>query len=96
MPYISKKDRGQFEEAIQGLSKILKNQPVESQDGCVNYCVTRVLDEVFPKRYQHINRAMGVLECIKQEFYRRVAGPYEDEKIEENGDAYPKLIPKDD
>jgi len=29
---------------------------------------------------------MGVLECVKQEFYRRRAVPYEEEKIEENGD----------
>ena len=30
---------------------------------------------------------MGVLECCKLEFYRRVAAPYEDIKIEENGDV---------
>jgi hypothetical protein len=28
----------------------------------------------------------GVLENIKQEFYRRVAVPYEEEKIVKNGD----------
>jgi hypothetical protein len=28
----------------------------------------------------------GVLENIKQEYYRRVAEPYEDKKIIENGD----------
>jgi len=31
---------------------------------------------------------MGVLECIKQEFYRRAVAPYEDKKKEENGDVY--------
>ena len=29
----------------------------------------------------------GVLENIKQEFYRRVASPYEDLKAKQNGDV---------
>jgi hypothetical protein len=29
----------------------------------------------------------GVLENIKQEFYRRAAAPYEDRKINQNGDV---------
>jgi len=29
---------------------------------------------------------IGVLECVKQEFYRRKVAPYEDIKIIENGD----------
>ena len=31
---------------------------------------------------------IGVLECAKLELYRRVAAPYEDDKIDENGDVY--------
>ena len=49
--------------------------------------MTKVLKGVYPLRYFYLNRAMGVLECIKQEFYRRVAAPYEDIKIVENGDV---------
>jgi hypothetical protein len=43
--------------------------------------------------YSKIAMATGVLENIKQEFYRRVASPYEDKKINENGDIreYKKL-----
>ena len=29
-----------------------------------------------------------MLECAKLELYRRVAAPYEDEKIDQNGDVY--------
>jgi hypothetical protein len=39
--------------------------------------------------YTTINDVMGALEGAKAEFYRRVAAPYEDGKIEENGDVYP-------
>jgi hypothetical protein len=31
---------------------------------------------------------VGVLECAKQELYRRILIPYEDAKIELNGDVY--------
>ena len=40
------------------------------------------------KRYQAINDILGALEGAKLEFYRRVAVPYEEQKIKENGDIY--------
>lgn len=39
--------------------------------------------------YATINAAIGALECAKLELYRRLAAPYEDTKIQENGDVYP-------
>ncbi len=36
--------------------------------------------------YSKANELVGVLECVKQEFYRRQVVPYEEEKIRENGD----------
>ena len=87
MPYITQEERPQYEGPIQELIDLLKEKPVESVDGHLNYIVTRIIKEVYPLRYYHINRAMGVLECVKQEFYRRVAAPYEDTKIEQNGDV---------
>ena len=38
--------------------------------------------------YQTINDILGALEGAKMEFYRRVAVPYEQEKILDNGDVY--------
>ena len=38
--------------------------------------------------YARINELIGVLECAKLELYRRIAVPYEDTKIAENGDVY--------
>jgi len=72
---------------LEELITLLKGLPVERVDGELNYVVTKVLKEVYPLWYFNLNRAMGVLECIKQEFYRRVAAPYEDTKIVENGDV---------
>ena len=35
-----------------------------------------------------IGDVVNAMECAKLEFYRRVAAPYEDTKIKENGDVY--------
>lgn len=64
--------------------------------GELNYAVTRLIDEYLERaaerdgrlRYAHLNEAVGVLECAKLELYRRIAAPYEDRKMDENGDVY--------
>ncbi len=87
MPYIKASNRNKYEKLLENLVKILKTLPPEEVDGELNYVVTRILKEIYPLRYFHINKAVGVLECIKLEYYRRVAAPYEDLKIEEAGDV---------
>ena len=87
MPYIKTEKRAKYEKALHELVSILKSPPPEEVDGELNYVVTKILKGVYPLRYYHINKAIGVLECIKLEFYRRVAAPYEDNKIEESGDV---------
>jgi ribosomal protein S3AE len=87
LPYIKSEKRKKYEKIIQELVTILKSLPPEEVDGDLNYVVTKLLKEVYPLRYYHINKAVGVLECIKLEFYRRVAAPYEDLKIKESGDV---------
>ena len=87
MPYIKAENRSKYEKVLENLVKILKTLPPEQIDGELNYVVTKILKEIYPLRYFHINKAIGVLECIKLEFYRRVAAPYEDSKIKESGDV---------
>ncbi|MBS7656399.1 MAG: hypothetical protein QXI71_04900 [Candidatus Bathyarchaeia archaeon] len=87
MPYIKPERRTKYAKVLEELTGILKALPPEEVDGELNYVVTRILKTVYPLRYYHINKAIGVLECIKQEYYRRIAAPYEDEKIKENGDV---------
>jgi ribosomal protein S3AE len=87
MPYIAAEDRPQYDKVLEELTTLLKKNPPESIDGHLNYVITKIIKEVYPLRYYHINKAMGVLECVQHEFYRRVAAPYEDTKIEQNGDV---------
>lgn len=66
--------------------------------GDINYCVSRLCAAlVCELSYKKIAIITGVLENIKQEFYRRMAEPYENEKIEENGDIteYKRYLARD-
>ena len=59
--------------------------------GVLNYAITRICLNYIARKglsYRNINEVIGVLECAKQEFYRRVAVPYEEKKKKENGDVY--------
>ncbi len=87
MPYIKTEKRVKYDKALHELVGILKSLPPEDVDGELNYVVTKILKGVYPLKYYHINKAIGALECIKLEFYRRVAAPYEDVKIKESGDV---------
>ncbi len=62
--------------------------------GELNYCVTRLMIEYCHDKlsYKDVNDAIGAVECAKLEFYRRMAVPYEDIKISENGDVYTQKI----
>lgn len=58
--------------------------------GELNYKLTQLMKSYFAchNNYQGINDIIGALEACKLEFYRRVVVPYEDKKIQENGDVY--------
>jgi len=62
-----------------------------SSAGDLNYVVTQ-LSLAFLKgvgiNYNDIALVTGVLTNVNQEFYRRLASPYEDSKIKLNGDVY--------
>lgn len=83
MPYIKKERREELTNDL--VSKAMVNP------GELNYMITQLLiDYRFANgmSYQTINDIVGALEGAKIEFYRRVAAPYEDKKIKENGDVY--------
>jgi hypothetical protein len=65
----------------------LSNKDFLNICGDINYTFSRILSGLMgPVSYNKIALITGVLENIKQEFYRRVASPYEDIKINQNGD----------
>lgn len=59
--------------------------------GELNYQITKLLCRYIRRKgmsYQSINDVLGALDGASKEFYRRVAVPYENTKLSENGDVY--------
>jgi hypothetical protein len=94
MPYIDKKLRPGYDELVQLLRQRLyrgdgRNPAAgEFNPGQLNYIISRLIWWLFDDKpnYARANELLGVLEAVKQEFYRRRVGPYEDGAIKRNGD----------
>ena len=85
MPYINNEDREQFQD-------IVNKMPSFVTPGELNYVLTLICQNYVKDQgresYGTYNDIIGVLECCKQELYRRKISTYEDKKCKENGDVY--------
>lgn len=89
MPYIDQRARKAIDPALRGVLALITTKKLEAGD--INYLITRILLTYLEKngyRYKDINEVMGILECVKQEFYRRVVAPYEEQRKKERGDVF--------
>ncbi len=89
MPYIKQERRKELDKEI---DKLIENAKAVGE---LNYIITKLLYGYICKYagverldYSACNAIIGVLECVKQEFYRRVMSSYESKKMLENGDVY--------
>lgn len=84
MPYITPEQKKKIEDDFSGNKA--------ENPGELNFMITTLILEYIKGKgavtYQIVNDVVGALECSKQEFYRRIAAPYEEKKIKENGDVY--------
>lgn len=58
--------------------------------GDLNYAIHELIAGYMAmngQSYQTCNDVLGVLAAISHEYYRRLVAPYEDRKIEQNGDV---------
>jgi len=88
MPYIPQDERKELDDLAGALTTQLRNGNFR---GRLNYFLSSVaqgLIEANGVSYSFLNDFIGVLECVKLELYRRVATPYEDEKMGQNGDVF--------
>jgi hypothetical protein len=90
MPYIKPEDRELLVTRLWNNEVEIGVTAMPDTPGELNYCITELIRSYYNNKpgYQSINDIVGALEGAKLEFYRRVAAPYEDQKIKENGDVY--------
>lgn len=97
MPYIAQKKRARLDPLIDQLAERIAGGIKASPDdaafaGLLNYACTRLALKVMrirsgKIRYGLIALVTGVFNNISDEFYRRLAAPYEDRQIKKNGDV---------
>jgi len=101
MPYISQDKRLVLDRAINEIHHKLVELETDdcenNMEGNVNYIFTRLLLMVYGNdestSYSQINDALGVLSAVTNEFYRKVAAPYENQKEFVNGPIVRFLTP---
>jgi hypothetical protein len=105
MPYIQEDIRKELDVCIEkminclgtpkSLNGNMTNEDFLSIVGDINYTFSRIIASLMGQpSYGKIAIITGVLENIKQEYYRRVASVYENQKIISNGDIpeYKKFV----
>ena len=79
MPYILQKHK----------FKMMDNH---THPGELNYKLAALVDKYLAEKggpsYRNYNDVIGVLECLKLEIYRRFVGPYEGQKLIDNGEVF--------
>lgn len=72
---------------------------VPSNAGDLNFVVSTFIANYIRAngcKYAVLNEMVGALECAKMELNRVIIGPYEDQKIRENGPVYDGILPSGD
>lgn len=88
MPYITTEDRVSLDRKLEPFLEWIRNIKIPS--GHLNYVITKIVLEYLGERpnYDMFNSALGVLDAVPRELYRRKVAPYEDIKITMNSDVY--------
>ena len=96
MPYVKDEYRSALDPAIGEVARLIvdlaRSTPEESSfAGLLNYACSSIAIQVIEGRfgrvrYGAIATVTGVFKNIADEFYRRVAAPYEDRQIQTHGD----------
>jgi hypothetical protein len=97
MPYVKPDHRSALDAPIRDLARAIadlaRTMPEETAfAGLLNYACTSVAMQVVEARFGRIRygtiaTVTGVFKNVADEFYRRVAAPYEDQQIAANGDV---------
>ena len=87
MPYIELGERKRVDDFMPPYH-VFAEEPI----GVINYVITKILlgylGPKYNRHYSDYNEAIGVLECAKQELYRKLISEYEDRKCQETKDVY--------
>lgn len=82
MPYIKQENRAWMDEVVESM-----NQHGVEANGDLNYILYAFCKRYVKPSYNNYKNFCGELRQCATEIERRILAPYEDSKIEENGDV---------
>jgi hypothetical protein len=87
MPYISQDSRAEYNDEINSLVEKLEAWDNDTLSGHLNYIFFRIVALLGKNEsYARMATVSSALSEAQAEFRRRIMAPYEDEKIQQNGD----------
>lgn len=102
MPYIQSANRNAIDPHIETLAKAINTASKDNLEdlelsGNLNYAITKLVTRLIVLRYNKVRyeaicKMTGVLKNVSDEFYRRVAVPYEERKKSLNGDVFAEVL----
>lgn len=101
MPYIKQEDRAKWDKLVDEVFNNLHDGnarnilPFDRVKGELNYFICRILARLllaYGSKYCVMQDILGLLDAVRSEYYRRIVSPYEDWKIEENGDVFNEFV----
>jgi len=90
MPYLREENKVYFDKLLERLRKC-----AIANGGELNFLFTEIINQFHvtnSKRYETMNTVVGALESCKVEYQRRIVAPYEDKKIQENGEVFSEEV----
>jgi len=87
MPYIKQEYREVVEEPLSDLFDKVMCTPTQDRPGVITYCIYKLFMDMNTNHFVAFAILLGILDSVGKEFYRQVVAPYEDEKIQQNGDV---------
>lgn len=88
MPYIKKEKRGWFNGYINAIVNLIVRREKNDTNSLVAYVIYKIIKYIYGKpSWEVMSDGIKVLDSVKEEFRRRELFPYENRKIEENGDV---------
>ncbi len=96
MPYIKEEHREILDPIINDLKRTIVNITLDDEsvklECLINYMILKMLSEMYTaKNYDEINDVIGMLECCKLEYYRKVAAIVNDQSEYDYGEILDPL-----
>jgi hypothetical protein len=87
VPYIKEEYRQELHHVLDDLIYTITTLPSEDRNGIVTYTVYKIVKDLYwQPSWDNLSDGRKCLDEASREFCRRIIEPYEDLKIEENGD----------